>query len=145
MKHRVLDAMSEALDLVRQSDLAKATAVIRKALSEGEARSDTGVREARPQRPAARVVAPSARRSLGETLRALRTGPLFPPAAPVTPQAEPPNEFDPRFLRRTMSTRQGRSATASMFRRITSGGSSRSCSCFTAARKIRKISRSAPR
>jgi poly(hydroxyalkanoate) depolymerase family esterase len=101
MKHRVLDALSEALDLVRQSDLAKATAVIRKALSEGEARSDTGVPEARPQRPAARVVAPSARRSLGETLRALRTGPSFPPAAPVTPQAEPPNESDPRFLRRT--------------------------------------------
>jgi poly(hydroxyalkanoate) depolymerase family esterase len=100
MKLRVLDAMGDALSLVRKSDLAGATAVIRKALS-GEAgtgqRSDA---EARPQSPLARVFAPPARRSLGETLRALRARPPFSPSSPA-PEAEPPQEFGERFLKRT--------------------------------------------
>ena len=40
MKPRFLDAMGEALNLVRKSNLAEATALVRKALSGGEARGD---------------------------------------------------------------------------------------------------------
>ena len=99
LKQRVLDAMGEALNLVRKSDLAGATALVRKALSGEEARSRTSVPEARPQCPSARVELP-ARRPLGEVLRVLRTPLSFPPAAPTIPEAEPPHEFDERFLRR---------------------------------------------
>ena len=97
MKNRVLVVMGEALNLVRQSDLAAATAVIRKALSGEEAKSCTSAPEAWPQPPSARVFAPPARRALGETLRVLRARPSFPPAAPG---AEPPHAFDERFSRR---------------------------------------------
>ena len=53
MKHRVLEAMSEALDLVRKSDLTKATAVIREALSaatQGAQASRQSVRRPEPPR-----------------------------------------------------------------------------------------------
>jgi len=101
MKPNVLGFVGEALNLVRKSDLAGATEVIRKALSGEEARSRAGVPEVRPHRPTARVGTPGVRRSLGETLRVLRVQPSFPPAARVVPLAEPPNEFDQRFVRRT--------------------------------------------
>ena len=87
MKHRVLDAMSEALDLVRKSDLAKATAVIREALSGRRSEDRCG----RPRSPAAGSgrSAPSARRSLGEMLRALRAKPPSCRLLASMPQAEP--------------------------------------------------------
>ena len=143
MKHRVLDVMSEALDLVRKSDLAKATAVIREALSGGEAGTNTGVPQSRPP---GRAGPHPGRRSLGETLRALRAKPSFLPPARAAPprrslRASPARDF----CCAPTSTPQVRSAIASMFRRTTSGGSSRWCSCFTAAPRIRKISRSVPR
>lgn len=101
MKLRVLDVMGEALSRVRKSDLAGATAVIRKALSGGavtEGRDDV---EAQPQSRLARGFAPPARRSLGETLRALRARPPVPPAAPAPTEPEPPEQFGKRFLKRT--------------------------------------------
>ncbi|HXW20100.1 MAG TPA: PHB depolymerase family esterase [Roseiarcus sp.] len=103
MKPRILDVMGDALSLVRQSDLAGATAIIRKALSgELAPESESSDPKARPYCPPAKVIPPSARRSLGETLRALRARPPFPPAAPVPPpEAEPAEEFGDWFLKRT--------------------------------------------
>jgi poly(hydroxyalkanoate) depolymerase family esterase len=99
--------MGDALNLVRKSDLAGATAVIHKALS-GEIGTGSGSdADVQPQSPSARfptlhapVLAPPARRSLGETLRALRARPPFPPPAPA-PEAALQQEFGERFLKRT--------------------------------------------
>ena len=98
MKLRVLDVMGDALSLVRKSDLAGATAVIRKALSGEHSESDAGDPQARPSPPSAKAVPPSARRPLGETLRALRARPPFPPAPVPPPEVEP--ELGEPFLKR---------------------------------------------
>jgi poly(hydroxyalkanoate) depolymerase family esterase len=99
MKLRVLDVMGDALSLVRQSDLAGATAVIRKALSGEPAESGAGNAKARPHSPSARVIPLPPRRPLGETLRALRARPPVPPAPVHPPEPEP--DLGERFLRRT--------------------------------------------
>lgn len=95
MKLRVLDVMGDALSLVRKSDLAGATAVIRKALSgetaAGDARADP---EALPHPPSAKVIPLPGRRPLGEALRVLRARPPVPPP----PETEP--ELGERFLQR---------------------------------------------
>ncbi len=104
MKPRFLDAMGEALNLVRKSNLAEATALIRKALSGEEARGPRSDPEARPQLPPGSTLAPPAQRPLGEVLRALRARrPLLPDAvdAPDAPDARPPHDFGERFARRT--------------------------------------------
>ena len=104
MKPRVLDLMGDALSLVRKSDLAGATAIIRQALSGEAVENESGDPEARrpPSAkvlpPPARIPAPPARRALGEILRALRARPPFPPAAP---EAEPAPDLGEQFLRRT--------------------------------------------
>jgi poly(hydroxyalkanoate) depolymerase family esterase len=109
MKLRVLDVMGDALSLVRKSDLAGATAVIRKALSgETAPESETGDPKGRPYRPSAKakVIPLPPRRPLGATLRALRARPPVPPAAPVRPpEAEP--ELGERFLKRTYRNAAG--------------------------------------
>src|SRR5277367_4284986 len=99
MKPRLLDAMGDALRLVRKSDLAGATSLLRKALS-GEAAkgSESDLKVQPPQLPPA--YAPAARRPLGETLRALRVRPMIPPSAPEAPKPEPAPDFGERFLRR---------------------------------------------
>ncbi len=103
MKYRVLDVMNEALGLVKQSDLSGATALIRKVLSGETARkADAGAAQAQPQRRSAKVIPLPPRRPLGETLRALRSRPSPPPAAPVSPP-EPAPELGERFLKRTYS------------------------------------------
>ena len=100
MKLRVLDVMGDALSLVRKSDLAGATAVIRKALSgETDPGAESSDPEARRYRPSAKLIPLPPRRPLGETLRALRARPPAPPAAPIPPpEAEP--ELGERFLKR---------------------------------------------
>ncbi len=98
MKPRLLDAMGDALSLVRKSDLAGATALLRKALSgEPAAGSDSNL-EVQPQ-PAS-AYAPAARRPLGETLRALRIRPMIPPSAPEAPEPAPAPDLGERFLKR---------------------------------------------
>jgi len=96
MKHSVPDVMGEALNLVRKSDVAGATAVIREALAGEQARSRSGLPEAWPGRPPEGVLAP--RRPLGEVLRALRARPAMPPSAP--PELEPAHDFGERLLKR---------------------------------------------
>jgi poly(hydroxyalkanoate) depolymerase family esterase len=98
MKPRVLDVMGEALSLVRQSDLAGATAVIRKALASEGARSRSDGPTAWPERPSGGAPAPPPRRPLGEVLRALRARPAMPPN--TEPQHEPAHDFGERFLTR---------------------------------------------
>jgi poly(hydroxyalkanoate) depolymerase family esterase len=98
MKHSVLDVMGEALNLVRRSDLAGATAVIRKALAGEEASGRPGGPEARPERAPGGVLAPPPHRHLGEVLRALRTRPAMPPGA--EPERKPAHDFGERFLKR---------------------------------------------
>jgi poly(hydroxyalkanoate) depolymerase family esterase len=98
MKHSVLDVMGDALNLVRQSDLAGATAIIRKALSGEETGSRSRVPKAWSQPPSAGVLAPPPRRPLGEVLRALRDRPAMPPGAP--PELHPAHDFGERFLKR---------------------------------------------
>jgi poly(hydroxyalkanoate) depolymerase family esterase len=102
MKPRGLDIMGDALSLVRKSDLAGATAIIRRALSGEAPANESGEPKAQPDPASAKALPPPARRSLGETLRALRARPPFPPAAPVPPpEAEPALDLGERFLRRT--------------------------------------------
>ena len=98
MKPRVLDLMGDALSLVRKSDLAGATAIIRQALSGEAVENESGDPKARPPSIGKGSSAAGARRSLGETLRALRARPPFPPAAP---EAEPAPDLGERFLRRS--------------------------------------------
>src|SRR5271166_523163 len=110
MKPRFLDAMGEALSLVRNSNLAEATALLRKALSGEEARGPGSAPEAQPQLPPSSAPAPSARRPLGEVLRALRARrPVLPDAAdtPHAPGAPPPHDFGERFASRTYRSPAG--------------------------------------
>ena len=90
MKPRFLDAMGEALNLVRNSNLAEATALLRKALSGEEARGPRSDPEARRSFHRVPALAPAARRPLGEVLRALRARrPLLPDARPRPPTRGP--------------------------------------------------------
>jgi poly(hydroxyalkanoate) depolymerase family esterase len=103
MKPRFLDAMGEALALVRKSNLAEATALLRKALS-GEEVSRRSDPEARLELPPGSTLAPPARRPLGEVLRALRArNPMLPDQveAPEAPEAPPAHDFGERFASRT--------------------------------------------
>ena len=102
MKPSLLDAVGDALSLVRKSNLAGATALLRDALSGGTARgaeSDLKVAPQQEQRRAS-AYAPAARRPLGETLRALRVRPIIPPSAPEAPEPTPAPDLGERFLRR---------------------------------------------
>ena len=104
MKYRVLDVMSEALGLVKKSDLGGATALIRKALSgETAPEGESGDAKAPPPRPSAKVIPLLPRRPLGETLRALRVRPIMPPGLPDAPEPGPAPDLGERFLRRTYS------------------------------------------
>jgi poly(hydroxyalkanoate) depolymerase family esterase len=94
MKPRFLDAMGEALNLVHKSNLAEATALVRKALSGGET-------DAEPERPSAPTFAPPARRPLSEVLRALRARPPLLPEVADAPEVQPPQDFGERFVSRT--------------------------------------------
>ncbi len=102
MKPRFLDAMGEALDLVRKSNLAEATALLRKALSGEEARGRSDPEAL--QLPPGSTLAPPTRRPLGEVLRALRArSPMLPDPvdAPEVPDALPAHDFGERFASRT--------------------------------------------
>jgi poly(hydroxyalkanoate) depolymerase family esterase len=101
MKPRLLDAMGDALSLVRKSDLAGATALLRQALSGQAAKGSDSDLKVQPQPRSASAFAPQARRPLGEVLRALRVRPMIPPTAPDAPEPEPAPELGERFLRRT--------------------------------------------
>ena len=81
MKPRFLDAMGEALNLVRKSNLAEATALLRKALSGEEARGQERSGSSAAASAGFRPCAPGAA-SVGEVLRALRARrPILPDAA----------------------------------------------------------------
>jgi poly(hydroxyalkanoate) depolymerase family esterase len=99
MKPRLLDAVGDALSLVRKSDLAGATALIRKALSGEAAKGSESDPTVQPQPPAS-AYAPTARRPLGETLRALRVRPMIPLKRPEAPAPGPAPDLGERFLRR---------------------------------------------
>jgi poly(hydroxyalkanoate) depolymerase family esterase len=101
MKPRLLDAMGDALSLVRKSDLAGATALLRKALSGGAAKGSENDLKVQPQPLSASAFPPQARRPLGEVLRALRVRPIMPPGLPDAPEPGPAPELGERFLRRT--------------------------------------------
>jgi poly(hydroxyalkanoate) depolymerase family esterase len=98
MKHSVLDVMGEALNLVRQSDVAGATSLIRSALAGEKASGRPGGPNPWPERPSGGVLAPPPRRPLGEVLRALRERPVMRPDA--EPEREPAHDFGERFLKR---------------------------------------------
>jgi poly(hydroxyalkanoate) depolymerase family esterase len=103
MKPRFLDAMGEALDLVRKSNLAEATALLRKALS-GEEASRKSDPEPQPQLPPGSAHEPQPRRPLSEVLRALHSRSSVPPdpvEAPEAPEAPPAHDFGERFASRT--------------------------------------------
>ncbi len=96
MKPRLIDAMGEALSLVRQSNVAEATALLRQALSGEAARRQESASGARPLLPPDSAFAAPPRRPLGEVLRALRALPATPPGA----APEPAHEFGERFQKR---------------------------------------------
>ncbi len=104
MKYRVLDVMNEAMGLMKKSDLGGATALIRKALSRDTAPGkESGDSNARPPRPSAKVIPLAPRRSIGETLRALRGRPIMPPGLPEAPEPSPAPDLGERFLKRAYS------------------------------------------
>jgi poly(hydroxyalkanoate) depolymerase family esterase len=94
----LLDAMGEALGLVRQSNLVEATAVLRRALSGEALQGQESASDGRPFLSARPAFAPPLRRPLGEVLRALRAQPAMPPG--TAPEAEPTHAFGKRFLKR---------------------------------------------
>ncbi len=99
MKPSLLGAMGEALSLVKRSNLAEATALLRRALSGEAAEGGESVSDARPLPPPAPAFAPPPRRPLGEVLRVLRARPAM-PGAPASPEAYPAHAFGDRFLKR---------------------------------------------
>jgi poly(hydroxyalkanoate) depolymerase family esterase len=101
MKPRLLDAMGEALALVRKSNLAEATAVLREALSGRSASGEKRETDAEPQRPPVPTFTPPARRPLGQVLRALREPSTVPPDGVDAPETGPAYEFGERFTSRT--------------------------------------------
>jgi len=98
MKPGLIDAMGEALSLVRQSNLAEATTLIRRALSGETAEARNPGSDSRLPLPPAPALAPPPRRPLGEVLRALRARPAMPPGA--APEVEPAPAFGDRFPKR---------------------------------------------
>jgi poly(hydroxyalkanoate) depolymerase family esterase len=98
MKPRLVDAMGQALSLVRQSNLAEATALLRRALSGEAPERRDAASAARPTLPPGPALAPPPRRQLGEVLRALRAKPAMPPGA--APELQPGHAFGERFLKR---------------------------------------------
>jgi poly(hydroxyalkanoate) depolymerase family esterase len=99
MKPRLLDAMGDALNLVRRSNLSEATALLRTALSGGDARQSGDIRGASALPPPA-IPAP-ARRSLGEVLAARRAGRAVWPKPVDAPKGSPPEAADRRFVARS--------------------------------------------
>ena len=98
MKPGIMDAMDEALSLVRQSNLAEATALLRRALSGEAAEARDSDLDARAPLPPASAIAPPPRRPLGEVLRALRARPATPPGA--ARKAQPALAFGEQFQKR---------------------------------------------
>ena len=97
-KPRLIDAMGKALSLVRQSNLAEATELLREALSGEAPQGQDSASDAPPPLAPGPAFAPPPRRPLGEVLRALRAKPAAPAGAP--PEAEPAHAFGERFLKR---------------------------------------------
>ena len=78
MKLSVLDVMGDALSLVRKSDLAGATAVIRKALSgETDPGANSSDPDAQPYRPSAKVIPLPGRRQARPSCRRTGMGSTF--------------------------------------------------------------------
>jgi len=98
MKPRLIDAMGEALSLVKQSNLTEATALLRRALTGEPAQDLDSASEASPRLLPGPAFAAPPRRPLGEVLRALRARPATSPGP--APEAEPAVEFGERFLKR---------------------------------------------
>jgi poly(hydroxyalkanoate) depolymerase family esterase len=90
MKSRLFDAMGNALALIKNSNLAEATTLLRNTLSHGDAGS-RGHPERLAPTPFAFAPAP---RALGEVLRALHAGRAGRPRTPFAPErpACPPDE-----------------------------------------------------
>ena len=132
MKSRLFDAMGNALALIKNSNLAEATALIRKTLSDGDAvaaLAERGrrrapqfpsVHQAEPTRSATAsttydagdhtekltpgfAFAPSPRAPLGAVLRALRAGRANLPKTPFAPDEGPAYPRDDRFTSRNYS------------------------------------------
>jgi poly(hydroxyalkanoate) depolymerase family esterase len=88
--------MGEALSLVRQSNVAEATALLRRALSGEAPQGHNSTSNAQPLLPPP-ALAPPPRRRLGEVLHALRAQAAVPGGAP---DAESARDFGERFLKR---------------------------------------------
>ena len=119
MKSRLLDAMGNALALIKKSNFAEATALLRKTLSGGDAVAALAERsrrrapdfpsvdQAEPTRSATAsttpdfAFAPSPRAPLGEVLRALRAGRANLPKAPFAPDETPAGPPDEKFSSRS--------------------------------------------
>jgi poly(hydroxyalkanoate) depolymerase family esterase len=99
MKSRLFDAMENALALIKKSNLAEATALLRKTVSDRAA----GDRYAdRPESPTSGFAfAPSPRAPLGEVLRALRAGRANLPRTPFAPDEGPSYPPDEKFTSRS--------------------------------------------
>lgn len=90
MKSRLMDVMGDALGLVKKGNLSGATQRLREALARGA--PERGGERADP--------APPARRSIGESLGALRALRLAMPAQARARQRPSPEKLDPNFTAR---------------------------------------------
>jgi poly(hydroxyalkanoate) depolymerase family esterase len=108
MKTPLIDAMGKALALVKTSNLAEATQLLRRAVS-GGATAERRPGESAIPAPHLRTsaFAPASRAPLGEVLRALRTGRANLPKMPFPNEETPKYPLDEKFTARTYRGRAG--------------------------------------
>jgi poly(hydroxyalkanoate) depolymerase family esterase len=106
MKSRLLVAMSDALSLVKKSNLAEATTLLRNALAGGAARPGEGEAADAPDARRTSMSLP-ARRPLGDVLNGLRLGRSLYPNIAETPRPMPPELLDEKFASRNHSGAAG--------------------------------------
>src|SRR5271154_83926 len=101
MKSKPQDAMGEVLTLVRKSNLAEATALLRDALSGRATGSPASGPKGSPTLPPDDAARPApARRRLGEVLEALRAARALHPSTPYAPDKRPEYPLDEKFTSR---------------------------------------------
>ena len=100
MKSRLIDAMGNAMALVRNSNLVEATALLRKTLSGGDPLARAGQPASPLPLPPDFRFAP-APRGLGDVLQALRAGRATLPGTPFAPDETPAYPPDDKFIARS--------------------------------------------
>jgi poly(hydroxyalkanoate) depolymerase family esterase len=106
MKLRLLDAIGDAMNLVKKSNVLEATALLRKALSGGGANSGGGDSAGSSSSPAQTFVPPP-RRRLGDVLHVLRDARSIVQRHSFAPETAQTEALDERFISRNFRSAAG--------------------------------------